>query len=66
MRKATKQEDFIKKAKEVHDETYDYSKVNFINTTTKVIIICRKHGEFLQLPSGHLNGAGCRKCFGKV
>lgn len=56
------QEEFLKKAKECHKNKYDYSKVNYINVETKVIIICKKHGEFLQTPHNHLNGAGCPKC----
>lgn len=55
-------EDFIKKAKLIHDEKYDYSKVNYVNNNTKVSIICAKHGEFLQSPSKHLIGQGCPKC----
>ena len=55
-------EDFIKKAKLIHDEKYDYSKVNYVNNNTKVSIICAKHGEFLQSPSKHLIGQGCPYC----
>lgn len=55
---------FIKKAKEVHGNKYDYSKVEYINNSTKVCIICPKHGEFYQLPSNHLKGYGCYKCCG--
>lgn len=46
----------------VHDNRYDYSKVEYINVDTKVIIICPNHGEFLQNPTAHRNGHGCRKC----
>ena len=55
-------EDFIKKAKEIHGDKYDYSKVNYVNVTTKVCIICQEHGEFWQTPSQHLSGYGCKKC----
>ena len=55
-------EEFIKKANEVHKGIYDYSKVNYINNHTEVIIICPKHGEFLQTPQVHLFGCGCPKC----
>ena len=55
-------EEFIKKAKEIHGDKYDYSKVNYINTNTKVCITCPKHGEFWQIPSKHLHGHGCPKC----
>ena len=55
-------EEFIKKAKEVHGDKYDYSKVEYKNTSTKVCIICPEHGEFWQTPNAHLQGHGCRKC----
>jgi hypothetical protein len=56
-------EDFISKAITVHGNKYDYSKVNYINANTKVIIICKKHGEFLQTPHNHItNKAGCPNC----
>ena len=53
---------FIKKAKEIHHDKYDYSKVEYVNSSTKVCIICPEHGEFWQTPSSHLNGRGCPKC----
>lgn len=53
--------EFIAKARNVHGDKYDYSKVNYINATTKVCIICPIHGEFYQTPSRHLLG-GCKKC----
>ena len=55
-------ENWIKKAKEIHGNKYDYSKVNYIDAHTKVCIICPKHGEFWQMPYSHLNGKGCRAC----
>ena len=55
-------EEWIKKAKSVHGDKYNYSKVEYVNSKTKVCIICPKHGEFWQYPSYHLNGNGCRKC----
>lgn len=56
---------FIKKAKELHDGKYDYSKVDYVNSQTKVCIICPEHGEFFQTPNNHLNSKGCPKCAGK-
>ena len=53
---------FLKKAKEIHGDKYDYSKVDYVNSSTKVCIICPKHGEFWQTPHAHLNGLGCKKC----
>jgi len=55
-------EDFIKKSKELHSDTYDYSKVEYTNNHTQVKIICKIHGEFLQLPYNHLVGKGCKEC----
>jgi hypothetical protein len=58
-------EQFIKKAKSIHGNKYDYSKVNYIKSYIKVIIICPKHGEFLITPNNHLSKkAGCSICFG--
>ena len=57
-----KDNEFIIKAREVHGDKYDYSKVNYVNNKTKVCIICPKHGEFWQIPSSHLRGIGCNKC----
>ena len=55
-------EQFIKKAKQVHKNTYDYSLVEYVNNSTKVKIICSIHGEFEQTPAGHLSGYKCQKC----
>ena len=55
-------ETFIEKAKKIHGDKYDYSKVEYINNRTKVCIICPKHGEFWQNPHEHLNGYGCLLC----
>jgi len=54
--------DFISTAREVHCEKYDYSLVNYINSSTKIKIICEEHGEFEQRPNNHLNGQGCPVC----
>ena len=55
-------ETFIKLAKEVHNNKYDYSKVEYINSRTPVKIICPEHGDFWQRPDNHLSGAGCPSC----
>ena len=56
-------EKFIERANNVHGiGTYDYSKVNYINNSTDVIISCLKHGDFKQTPAHHMNGEGCRIC----
>ena len=58
----TTKDGFIQKAREIHGNKYDYSKIEYINTSTKVCIICPEHGEFWQTPSAHLSGQGCPKC----
>ena len=55
-------ESFISKAQEIHGDLYDYSKVDYKNYTTKVTVICPKHGEFEQNPCNHLQGRGCPRC----
>jgi cytochrome c2 len=55
---------FIEKAIKIHGNKYDYSKVNYKNHMTNVIIICKKHKDFLQTPNNHLSGACCNKCIG--
>ena len=55
-------ESFITKAKNLHGDKYDYSKVEYKGINENVCIICPKHGEFWQTPSNHLNGCGCQKC----
>ena len=55
-------EQFIAEAKKVHGDKYDYSKVEYLNSHTKICIICKKHGEFWQMPYEHLNGKGCKIC----
>lgn len=61
MRRLTTDE-FIQRAIAVHGDEYDYSKVNYHDMHTNVVIICRKHGDFLQTPCNHLKGYGCMYC----
>lgn len=61
-KRKSKIEDFIKKAKHIHGNKYDYSKVKYVNSHTKVCIICPIHGEFWQTPASHLMGRNCPKC----
>ena len=65
MKKLTTEE-FIKKAREVHGDKYDYSKVEYVDAQTDVCIICKQHGEFWQRPSHHTAGRGCKKCATEV
>jgi hypothetical protein len=58
-------QEFIEKARKIHGDRYDYSRVNYINYTTKVEIICEKHGSFHMTPLAHLSNQNCPKCQGK-
>ena len=53
---------FVSHANNIHNNKYDYSKVNYISAIEKIIIICQNHGDFEQIPTSHLNGNGCKKC----
>lgn len=55
-------EKFIKEARKVHGDKYDYSKTVYVKQSEKVIITCPIHGDFEQTPRKHLMGSGCRKC----
>lgn len=56
-------EEFISKSRNKHGDRYDYSVSVYINSKSKLKIICKKHGEFLQTASDHyLSGCGCQKC----
>ena len=55
---------FVKKANSVHENSYDYSKVDYKNARTKVCIVCPIHGEFFQAPDKHLSGHQCPRCVG--
>ena len=61
----TTKKNFIIKSIKVHKNSYDYSKVEYVNNKTGVKIICKKHGEFKQTPDNHINKkSGCSKCAG--
>lgn len=55
-------EEFTSRSNIIHKFAYDYSKVVYEGTSSKVIIVCSKHGEFQQTPKDHLKGAGCKRC----
>ena len=60
--KSITQNEWIKRASEIHSNKYDYSKVEYKGCFEKVCIICPKHGEFWQIANSHLRGQGCPKC----
>ena len=52
----------ITKAREVHGDFYDYSKVLYTSMNGKIVIVCPVHGEFTQRASSHISGNGCPAC----
>lgn len=55
-------EQFIKKSTMVHCDEYDYSLTQYIDSKTKLTVVCKKHGEFHVFPSNHFKGKKCPKC----
>lgn len=55
-------QEFIERSNIIHDFKYSYNKVNYINSKSKVIITCPKHGDFKQKAIIHLQGYGCATC----
>lgn len=53
---------FVKRAQEVHGNTFDYNEFQYVNANTKGKVICAVHGEFWQSPSNHLRGNKCPTC----
>lgn len=60
MAKTNKQ--FIEDAKYIHGDLYSYELCHYVNSKTKVEIVCKEHGTFTIRPSNHLEGRGCIKC----
>lgn len=55
-------DEIVEQFEKAHGDFYDYSKVEYVNNTTKVLITCPKHGDFLQTPKSHKRGEGCMEC----
>ena len=54
---------FIRQAVKIHGDLYDYSKTEYKGYSTKVLIICKIHGEFFQNPGNHIyRKSRCFKC----
>lgn len=56
------QKKFVEKSLIKHDNKFSYEKVQYINSKEKVIVVCKKHGDFRISPANHLNGNGCESC----
>ncbi len=47
--------EFIKRARCIHGDKYDYRFVNYVNAHTKIVVVCPLHGEFVQEPTNHVH-----------
>lgn len=56
------QERVIEDFKKIHGDIYDYSRVIYVNHTTKCEIVCHEHGSFWKSPAKHKQGQGCPTC----
>ena len=56
-------EQFIAKARKIHGDKYDYSKVVYVNAKTKVCVTCKEHGDFWITPDHLTRGKGCNLCY---
>ena len=53
---------FVERAKAAHGDRFDYSCSDYQGALTKIAIVCSSHGLFMQLPTNHWRGAGCKEC----
>lgn len=57
-------EQYIAEAKEIHGDNCDYTDTIYKGSDNKLRVKCNKHNIFFDiLPSNHLTGTRCRKCF---
>ena len=66
MPKKLTQEELLERFRSVWGDRYDYSKVNYVNKRTPIIVGCKEHGFFPIMPLSHANGHGCSKCGNKA
>lgn len=53
---------FLEKYRKKFGEKYDTSLVEYVNSETKVKMICGKHGVFEKTPHSLMKGEGCPQC----
>jgi hypothetical protein len=54
--------EYLNRFKQIHGSKYQYPDFTYINSRTKINVVCGKHGLFKILPYNLLAGNGCRKC----
>ena len=55
-------EEWILKAKFVHNNFFSYEKTIYNGASNKLIVTCPIHGDFEVKANNHLNGCNCYKC----
>jgi len=61
--KAVTKDLFLQRTKKIHGNTYDYSKIHYVNMRNKIDIVCKVHGVFQQTPEHHTyRKQGCPQC----
>ena len=55
-------EEFIQESKKIYGDRFTYDKTAYINSSTKVIITCKEHGDFSIVPTSFLSGRSCPRC----
>lgn len=53
---------YIQKSRAVHGDRFEYLGVEYKNSAAYLSVLCKDHGEFLQLANSHINGVGCVRC----
>lgn len=53
---------FIIQSNIIHNNSFNYDMVSYVNNRTKVEILCSKHGLFNMTPNAHLRGQSCPLC----
>lgn len=55
-------EEFKRRAIETHGDKYAYDKESYVDYSTDMNILCKKHGWFKQKPYKHVKGQNCKYC----
>lgn len=64
--KANAAASFVEKARAIHHDRYDYSKMKYTGSDNKIEIVCNVHSSFWQIAYDHLDGCGCSKCADEI
>lgn len=54
--------EFIRRSVAANGDKYTYEKTVYVRASDKLVITCKKHGDFLQQANSHYQGAQCPEC----